>query len=94
MYPYAYIRNIFGMILVVFLPGYSLTMALFPRSEIDNIERTALSIGLSLAMTAIVGLILNYTPMGISLQPITLSLLGISIVLALVGVRRRNQQYR
>jgi uncharacterized membrane protein len=89
-YPYAYIRNALGMILVIFLPGFSLTMALFPRKQIDTIERLALSIGLSLAMVAITGLVLNYTPWGIRLQPITISLLGLSIALSFVGALKQK----
>jgi len=89
-YPYTYIRNVMGIILVIFLPGYSLTMSLFPRKQIDNVERIALSIGLSLAMVAITGLVLNYTPMGIRLQPITISLLGLTIVISLIGALKQR----
>lgn len=48
-YPIVYARYVLGSIFVLFLPGYSLIKALFPTRELDNIERTALSIGMSLA---------------------------------------------
>jgi uncharacterized membrane protein len=70
--------------------------ALFPISvpvktsseNMDSIERIALSLGLSLALTPIVGLILNYTPFGIRLAPITLSLLALTLIFATVALYR------
>ncbi|AKB18810.1 MULTISPECIES: DUF1616 domain-containing protein [unclassified Methanosarcina] len=68
-------RNILGLPLVLFLPGYALIAALFPaKSDLDGIERTALSFGLSIAVVPLIGLFLNYTPWGIRLLPILLSL--------------------
>ncbi len=57
----------------------------------DTIERIALSFGMSLALVPIVGLILNYTPWGIRLTPITLSLLALTIVFATAAVLREYQ---
>jgi len=73
------------------LPGYSLIKALFPTKEIDNIERTALSIGISLALVPITGLLLNYTPWGIRLTPVTLSLLALTTVFATAAIIREHQ---
>ena len=86
-----YARYLFGSIFVLFLPGYSFIKALFPVKEIDNVERAALSIGMSLAIVAINALILNYTPWGISTTPITLSLLGLTLTLSTVAVGREYQ---
>jgi len=90
--PYIYIRYILGSVFVVFLPGYSLIKALFPTREIDNIERTALSIGMSLALVPLVGLLLNYTPWGIRLTPVTLSLLSLTTILTTIGLQREYTQ--
>ena len=57
----------------------------------DTIERAVLSFGISLALVSIVGLILNYTPWGISLTPIALSLLALTIVFATAAVLREYQ---
>ena len=66
------IRIILGLLFVLFLPGYSLIAALFPKKkDLDTIERLALSFGLSIAITPLIGLLLNYTPFGIRLTPIT-----------------------
>jgi hypothetical protein len=90
-YPLIYIRYVLGAIFVLFLPGYSLIKLLFPSKELDNIERTALSIGMSLALVPITGLILNYTPWGIRTTPITLSLLTLTIILATAAIIREHQ---
>jgi uncharacterized membrane protein len=48
------VRIILGLPLVLFLPGYSLIAALFIRKDdLDGIERIALSVGLSIAITPI-----------------------------------------
>jgi hypothetical protein len=98
-YPLAYVRNILGVIFVLFLPGYAFIKALFPTKvpietsseSLDNIERIALSIGVSIALTSIVGLILYYTPIGIGLAPITLSLLALTAVFATAAMARDYQ---
>ncbi|EMR73345.1 Protein of unknown function (DUF1616) [Thaumarchaeota archaeon SCGC AB-539-E09] len=92
VYPYIYFRYILGMFFVLFLPGYSLIKTLFPTREIDNIERTALSIGMSLAMVPLICLLLNYTPWGIRLTPITVSLLALTLTLSVVGILREHQE--
>ncbi|MEM3526596.1 MAG: DUF1616 domain-containing protein [Candidatus Jordarchaeaceae archaeon] len=94
LYPWAYIRYLLGAIFVLWLPGYSFTRAIFPTklqsniSSIDNIERIALSIVMSLALVAIVGFILNYTPWGVRLTPIVLSLLLLTVAFSTVAIRR------
>ena len=56
------VRIILVLLLVLFLPGYSLIAALFPRkNDLDGIERIALSFGLSIAVVPLLGLALNYT---------------------------------
>jgi hypothetical protein len=90
-YPLVYARYLLGSIFVLFLPGYTLIKALFPTKEIDQIERAALSIGMSLALVPITGLLLNYTPWGIRLTPVTLSLLALTLTLATVALLRKRQ---
>jgi hypothetical protein len=98
-YPIVYVRSALGVMLVLWLPGYTFIKALFPTSvpiktsseNIDTIERVALSLGMSLALTPIVGLILNYTPWGIRLTPVTLSLLALTVVFATAAILREYQ---
>jgi uncharacterized membrane protein len=84
------LRNILGLPLVLFLPGYTLIAALFPaKSDLDGIERTALSFGLSIAVVPLIGLGLNYTPFGIRLFPVLASLsVFIFIMCGLAYLRR------
>jgi len=84
------IRIIPGLPLVLFLPGYSLIAALFPRKDdLDGIERVALSFGLSIAISPLLGLALNYTPFGIRLSPI-LALLSLFTVSFAIGALVRR----
>jgi hypothetical protein len=89
-FPFVVLRWVLGSLFVLFIPGYVAVEALFPKGrELDRIERLALSVGLSLALVPLVGLLLNYTPWGIRLDPIMFSLTTLTIALALVGFARR-----
>jgi uncharacterized membrane protein len=85
------VRIILGLPLVLFLPGYALIAALFPRKDdLDGIERVALSFGLSIAVVPLLGLALNYTPFGIRLSPILTVLSVFTISLAMGAYARRS----
>ena len=89
-YPLITLRWIVGSIFVLFLPGYVTVQALFPEGqELDKIERFALTIGLSLAITPLIGLLLNYTPWGIRLDPIVVALSLFTLGLAATGTFRK-----
>ncbi len=84
------VRNILGLPLVLFLPGYALIAALFPaKPDLDGIERTALSFGLSIAVVPLIGLGLNYTPWGIRLLPILISLSVFTFIMCGIAYIRR-----
>jgi uncharacterized membrane protein len=84
-------RTILGLPMVLFLPGYALIAALFPKKDdLDGIERVALSFGLSIAVVPLIGLGLNYTPWGIRLLPILVSLSFFTIAMCVVAVYRRR----
>ncbi len=57
----------------------------------ETIELFSLSVGLSLALLPLLGLILNFTPWGVRLAPITFSLLALTIVFATSAVLREYQ---
>ena len=67
-----------------------------PRSTpvargIDGLERVALSVGLSVAVVPLIGLVLNFTPFGIRLVPIAFCLSGFTLLTtAIAAVRRRR----
>jgi len=86
----AALRIIFSSLFTLFLPGYSLIEALYPRGdELTPLERLALSIGLSLALVPLVGLLLNYTPWGIRLNPTLAMLSTLTLSLLLVSAYRK-----
>jgi uncharacterized membrane protein len=87
--PWSIVRVISGGVFVLFIPGYALVQLLFPKKEMDMVERIAFSIGLSLAVVPLVGFLLNYSPWGIRLDPIVASISALSMVLALASVYRR-----
>jgi len=97
--PLVYIRYVLGTIFILWLPGYAFIKALFPTQlpikttdkDLDNIERIALSLGMSIALVPIVGLLLNYTPWGIRLTPITLSLTALTLAFATAALLREKQ---
>jgi len=84
------VRYVLGSIYVLFLPGYSLVEALYPREgDLTPLERVALSIGLSLAVTPLIGLILNYTPWGIRLPAIITSTTILIITMLTTSLHRK-----
>ena len=89
-----YLRYVFGSVLVLFLPGYALIEALYPKRELDELTRFALSIGLSLALVPLTGLVLNYTPFGIRLLPVAISLAGLTVALLTVAITRKYAYYK
>ncbi len=89
----SFVRTIFGLLFILFLPGYALIAALFPKiDDLDGIERVALSFGLSIAVAPLIGLGLNYTPFGIRLTPIlvSLSIFTISMLYYILFKEKKN----
>lgn len=59
--PYTVLRIILGLPLLLFFPGYTLLAALFPRKvHLEGLERIALGFGVSIGVTILIGLILNF----------------------------------
>lgn len=74
-------RVVLGLPFVLLFPGYALLAALFPRQhDIDLLGRLGLSVGLSIAVVALIGLALNYSTWGVRLQPL---LAGITLLIGL-----------
>ncbi len=84
------IRTIFGLPLVLFIPGYALVSALFPSNEgLDGIERIALGFGLSLALIPLIALGIEYSPWKLDLVPIVSGLMACTLIFTVVAVLRR-----
>jgi len=85
-------RIILGLPFLLFFPGYTLMAALFPKKgSLGGVERVALSFGLSIAVVPLIGLVLNFTPWGIRLYPILISLAVFIIAASGVAWYRRRK---
>ena len=92
--PLNYLRQFFGFIYILFIPGFSFMKTFFPEKIMGNFERITLSIGLSITLTPLVGMLLNYTPWGLTVFTVTASLLGLTILLSLIGIVREHNYLR
>ena len=91
-FPSTVARTILGLPFLLFFPGYTLMAALFPKKgSLGGVERVALSFGLSIAVVPLIGLALNFTPWGIKLEPILISLAVFIIVASGVAWYRREK---
>jgi len=86
------LRLFLGLFFVLFVPGYALQAALFPRSEdLDGPERLALSFGLSVAVIPPLALILDRLPWGIRLWPIVAGESFVIVTCSAVALWRRRR---
>ena len=92
--PDSMVPVILGLPFLLFFPGYAALIVLSPaRHSLDGLVRIALSFGLSLAITPLVGIVLDITQVGIKLTSILLILSAITFVIAVFGlfVRKRTE---
>lgn len=81
--PLIFLRYAFGIFFVFLIPGNCLVNILFRnRNKLDFVEEAVLSVALSFGITGIAGLFLGLSPIGINFTSITVSLSGITLVLA------------
>ena len=75
--PAGLLRSVLVVPFLLLFPGYALMAAIFPKKgTIDTVERIVLSVVLSLVIDALIGLVLNYTPWGIRLEPVMYALVA------------------
>ena len=88
--PSSVVRVILGLPFLFFFPGYTSASALFVRKKgIDNnLEWIALSCGLSVAVSALIGFILNYTSLGIRLEPILYLITAFIFITSIIALIR------
>jgi uncharacterized membrane protein len=84
-------RIILGLPLLFFFPGYGLTKGLFVNnSNLNYLERMSLYFGLSIVVVPLIGLILNYTHIGIKLMPLLYSVIIFVLLTSLVAFFREG----
>lgn len=79
-----FLRLLLAVPCVFLFPGYALMMAFFPTNAWGKAERITFSLGLSLAVSILGGLVLNWTPWGLSAEGwalwLGLGTMGVSIL--------------
>lgn len=91
-FPSNILRLILGIPFVFFLPGYTLMAALYPKKEgIGRMERLLLSLVMSFVIVSLIGLIVNYTPLGIRLEPMLHSIASFIFVTSAIAWFRRRR---
>lgn len=85
------LRVILTVPFVLFLPGFVLTLILFPREGLGISERLLLSVGVSVAFTALSGLLLNLMPWGLQASSLWFVLLvTVALELTVMFFARRT----
>lgn len=88
------LRIALGIICLLFFPGYALLALLFPKKDnLTGLERVALSFVLSFAIVLIIVLILNYTPWGIRLWPIFITVGFFNLAASICALLRRRKLF-
>jgi uncharacterized membrane protein len=88
--PLGLLRIALGLTYVLFVPGYCLMVALFPRQEdLDGVARLGASIGLSVALVSPLALLLDQLPWGIRPWPILIGEFAVCALFAAVALWRR-----
>ena len=85
-----FFQMFFGFILLFFLPGYALTLTLFPGKEIDILERISLAIALSISVSVVSVFAANYFfGIPITSETIMAEILSLSGIFILIYFFRR-----
>jgi uncharacterized membrane protein len=85
------LRIVLGFVFVIFSPGYALLSVLLPKQgALSTIERVTLSFGSSIALVALIGIILSFTPWGIRMDPILISIAAFILLCSLIGYIRQQ----
>lgn len=83
------LRAVLGATYILFVPGFFLALALFPRvDDLDMIERAGLSFGLSIAIVPLLALLLDRLPWGIRLWPIVVAQTSVTALIIVLGALR------
>jgi len=85
-------RALAALPLVLFAPGYALVAAAFPSGRLGTIERLLFSLGASLAVAALIGLLLHWTALGLRPVAWAVALGNLTLVSSLIALVRRRRQ--
>jgi uncharacterized membrane protein len=87
------LRIVLGTPFILFFPGYTLVNALFLNKEnMGGLEKTALSFTMSIAISGLIGLVLNFSPWGISLQSILYTIAAFILLMSSIAWIRNKRK--
>jgi uncharacterized membrane protein len=85
----ALVRAVLGFVYVLFIPGFVASWAFFPgRDEIDWVERIALTMGLSIALSTIPVMALNYVGVLVNEVNVFIIILAVTVFFGIIAVFR------
>ena len=88
-FPLSVIRWTAATFLLLFAPGFAFVWVLFPsRQRMSGFNRLGLTIAMSLFLVPAIGLVFNYTPLGIEPQPVAAALAALTITFLFLGAYR------
>jgi uncharacterized membrane protein len=90
-FPLVIVRWITGLIMLLWVPGFSFVKALFSGKTISAIETVTLSVALSILLVIITALVCNFTPLGLSEMPIIAILSAISVAFSSVAIYNQSK---
>lgn len=91
-----FVRNLLALMFIFFLPGFAFMKALFQSKKsqktfgegLEAIQRITLSIVMSIVLVSMIGLLLFYSPLGLSLTTVVITLFTFTMVFASAAVIR------
>ena len=83
--PWSYMRIITGAVFILFIPGNALVQLLFAHRNMEQTEQMVLSVGLSIALISIIGLMLKYILLALTVESAVISIGILSITLSAVA---------
>lgn len=85
------LRLLVGIAAALILPGYAISMALFPPGELDGVERSAVAFSLSLGVIVVMAPILNLTPGGLTAGVVTEAVTAVTLLATAAAFWRRRR---
>jgi uncharacterized membrane protein len=85
-------RAALGLLFLLFMPGYTFVAAMLPRkASLNPIQRLALGLGLSIAIVAFIGFVLNYTPWRIQVSSVAVAVALFIVICSAIALYRRRR---
>ncbi len=87
-FPFVYARYVLGILSTLFLPGYCFIRAVAIEKKLEYLEQIVFSLGLSIVFVFFIGIMLNFSPWGITLMPIVLGLSTLTLLFGVIALIR------